>query len=122
MNKFTAIFIVLCLMVFTGCRTNKTVAETNVSSEIDQDMINEKMREQGYKKGLISASTNDSSCPYTIAIEEEDYPYLLDPTNLEEDFMVDGFKVWFKFTSLRMASRCSEANPIRIEDIKKREG
>jgi hypothetical protein len=34
----------------------------------------------------------------------------------------DGEKVYYKYRPLRRMNRCTEANPIELVDIKKREG
>lgn len=62
--------------------------------------------------GVIHQATTKEGCPWTIHIKEVDY--LLDPTNLKEEFMVDGLKVRFDYLPLRRTNRCKEANPIEV--------
>ncbi|MBK7288265.1 MAG: hypothetical protein IPI95_14920 [Flavobacteriales bacterium] len=62
--------------------------------------------------GVIHQATTKDGCPWTIQIKEVEY--LLDPTDLEEEFMVDGLRVRFDYLPLRMKNRCKEANPIRV--------
>ncbi|MGV9013929.1 MAG: hypothetical protein ACOH13_15160 [Flavobacteriales bacterium] len=62
--------------------------------------------------GVIHQATTKEGCPWTIHIKEVDY--LLDPTNLREEFMVDGLHVRFDYLPLRMTNRCKEANPIEV--------
>lgn len=62
--------------------------------------------------GVIHQATTKDGCPWTIHIKEVDY--LLDPTNLEAEFMVEGQRVRFEYLPLRMKNRCKEANPIQV--------
>ena len=62
--------------------------------------------------GVVHQATTKEGCPWTIRIKEVEY--LLDPTNLEAEFMVEGQRVRFDYLPLRMKNRCNEANPIRV--------
>ena len=67
--------------------------------------------------GVIQKATTDDGCPWTIRIKEVDY--LLDPTNLADEFMVDGLRVRFDYRILRRTNRCKEANPIEVVSMVK---
>lgn len=62
--------------------------------------------------GVIHQTTTKEGCPWTIRIKEVEY--LLDPTNLEKEFMVDGQRVRFDYLPLRMKNRCNDANPVKV--------
>jgi hypothetical protein len=62
--------------------------------------------------GVIQQATTKEGCAWTIRIKELDY--LLDPTNLEEEFMQNELRVRFDYLPLRMKNRCKEANPIQV--------
>lgn len=62
--------------------------------------------------GVIHQATTKEGCAWTIQIKEVEY--LLDPTNLEEEFMLEGQRVRFDYLPLRMKNRCKEANPIQV--------
>ena len=81
----------------------------------------QKMTEAGYLAGTIVMSKEEGDCPVMIRVDGDDSTYYLDPINLDKAMEVENSKVWFKFRPLRMANRCTRANPISLEDIKKRE-
>ena len=62
--------------------------------------------------GVIHQATTKEGCAWTIHIKEVEY--LLDPTNLAEEFMVEGQRVRFDYLPLRMTNRCQEANPVEV--------
>ena len=82
-------------------------------------MTTQKMTEAGFAKATIVASDMEGDCPFTMSVEGD--TVLLDPINLEENYMKQGEKIWVKFTRLKMMNRCDKANPVRVEEIQKRE-
>ncbi len=93
----------------------KDTADAKTSSK---NMTSQEMIEKGFSKGTITASKS-SGCPYILNIEE--YKDNLDPMNLNDFFKGEMPKlVWVKFASLRMPSRCTDARPVSITEIKDR--
>ena len=62
--------------------------------------------------GVIQQATTKEGCAWTIRVKELEY--LLGPTNLQAEFMVNEQRVRFDFLPLRMKNRCKEANPIQV--------
>lgn len=118
MLKIAYLFAMLSLYT---CATTKETKTTNTAeAKADVQQIDEKeMIEKGFSKGTITVNKS-KDCPYVLTVEE--YQDKLDPINLGE-FFKDGQipeRVWVKFSSLRMPSRCSEARPVSINEINKR--
>ncbi|MBQ0733986.1 hypothetical protein ACFSJT_06945 [Aquimarina celericrescens] len=115
MLKIAYLFAMLSLYT---CATTKTTNTAEAKADVQQ--IDEKeMIEKGFSKGTITVNKS-KDCPYVLTVEE--YQDKLDPINLGE-FFKDGQipeRVWVKFSSLRMPSRCSEARPVSINEINKR--
>jgi len=114
------ILVFLCTIWLYGCGTKPGSSKTeqmkpkNVTYQIET----EKMLAQGFNKGILKASKNNE-CPYILTVGK--YSDTLDPVNLE-DFFEENIptEVWVKYSSLRMANRCSDARPVSIQAIKKR--
>ena len=83
-------------------------------------ITNQKMMDSGFSSASIIASDVQGDCPFTMSVANGD-TVLLDPINLEKDYMKQGKKIWVKFTRLKMMNRCDKANPVSIEEIQKRE-
>jgi len=110
------------LFFFSCCSTKKEVSE-RAKTELNNQQKNanvDKMIKQGFKSGTIIAS-KESECPFVINIDDSNSTRFLDPINLENSYKIDQQKIWLKFRALRMKNRCSKANPIEIEEIKKRD-
>ena len=80
----------------------------------------ERMIAEGYTAGTVVLSDKEGDCAVTIRLDGTDDAVFYDPLEIDNAFKTEGMKVWFKFRGLRMASRCDKANPIALEDIKKR--
>lgn len=117
MSRSLALLMILPLSLTMACTKTKSTAAASaettssaVSAEYDQEML-----DKGYKFAVVKATGNDS-CPYGLSIEALNY--LLDPTNLKEEFSRDGLKVWVKYRAMRMQARCNEAStPVEITDM-----
>jgi len=122
MSLFKNLILVLVIGLISSCATKKNTEEVTTEKSKVENTVNSKkiMLEQGFSEGVIIASKEEGDCPFVIKINDENYPYFLDPINLTENFKTGGEKIWFKFTSSRMANRCEKANPVSIIDIKKR--
>ena len=113
--RITTLLIVL--IAAACCSSNKTTGSNNAESQL----VAEKMMEEGYKKGIVQASTEENDCAWTIQIiDNDDFSYFLDPINLDENFKQNNEKIWFKFQGLKMPNRCDKANPVNITSIEKR--
>ncbi|MBQ4819973.1 hypothetical protein [Aquimarina sp. MMG016] len=111
-------FIVVFNFIACGTKISSEGKEEQAPKESAQQISSQKMNEQGFSKGTITLGKSEG-CPHILNVEE--YKDNLDPINLK-DFFKDGIpdKVWVKFASLRMPSRCTEARPVSIIEISKR--
>ena len=104
MRSFLAVFT---LLLFASCTQQK-----DLPAETPQQTPPTETTAKNRTIGVIHQATTKEGCAWTIHIKEVEY--LLDPTNLKEEFMVDGQRVRFDYLPLRMKSRCKEANPIEV--------
>lgn len=103
-----------------------SIVSCKSTTEVDKDTTTEKASEEvfdatGYTSGTIVYSKEERDCAYTIQIKDG---VTYDPINMDEEytsFKKDGMKVYFKFRGLRMANRCSNANPIHLQEIRSAE-
>ena len=102
--------IALTALVISSCCSSK-----NIEGEVPKDLLIE-MQKKGFMEGEIVFSDVEGDCAYVIRTNG-DAPENLDPINLVEDYKIDGQKIWFKFTSLRMKNRCDKARPIELKEI-----
>lgn len=114
--KILNLAAVCILFVFTACCTSSKT--TNGAAMNENTMEAKQMMENGFTMGTIVASTAEDDCPYVIKSQIDDTEVLFDPINLEEGFMKDNMKVWYKYNPLRMANRCQKANPVSLTEIK----
>lgn len=119
-----AIKIILCfsLILQSSCNSSKTTVENQDKKQANITAMDEKLTSEGYSSGIVKIN-EDSDCPYIIVDEKTKEQF--DPINFEEEkyasFKSAGSKIYVKFRRLRMPNRCTEAQPISLEDIKKRE-
>jgi len=125
---FIKIITVSMMVFFTSCNSSKeTVKEANDNTmdkeQSDGNVMDAQMLKEGFHLGEIQELKN-SKCDYIIIDKTTDAQ--LDPINISEDsykaFKKDAQKIYFKFRPLRMMNRCTDANPIQLTEIKKREG
>lgn len=123
MNVFKSIIALAMLMFFMSCNSQKKVADTSGDNKEKQSFNSTDLIEQGYKEAIFSEiEGSDINCNKVITIVKSGE--LLDPINIDEFFKGNYSKeenVWVKFSSLRMQNRCTNARPIKIIDIKKRD-
>lgn len=105
-----------------SCNTTKTsVASTDVNATETKTMEIDYSKE-GYSTGTLTYH-KDSKCSYIITDEKSGTKF--DPININDEvyknFKMNDSKIYFKYRPLRMMNRCTEAQPIELEDIKKRE-
>ena len=124
MNLLIKFSAVLFLSMATSCDSMKTTTTSNKGEDINtiNDMKSQLIAD-GYVAGTIKYQS-ESKCPYVIIDDSTQLKY--DPINLDEEkymrFKKDAEKVYFKYRPLRMMNRCNEAQPVELEDLKKREG
>lgn len=115
------------LALAMSCNASKEAAQTDAASPQAKTSIvkadtMKKMQEEGFSVGTIKQLKN-SKCAYILVDEKSGAKF--DPINLDTDkfktFQKDQEKVYFKVHYLRMKNRCTEAQPVEITDIKKRE-
>ena len=112
--RYFSIGISALLLISCSSTKNKPVNSTPVETNT------EKMIAEGFTAGTMVLSDEPGDCPVTIKLDGTDTLTYYDPIDLDDAFKTEGMKVWFKFRGLRMANRCQKANPIAIEEIKKR--
>ena len=124
MNLFIKLSLAILLVALESCDSTKTAANDEAMQETTskQQETKQDIMQEGYSVGTIKYLSN-SKCPYIIVDEKTGAKF--DPINMQEerfaDYKKDQQKVFYKYRPLRMMNRCEEAQPIEIEDIKKRE-
>lgn len=119
MTLTKSFIMVLALGIFSCNSGKKATDEAAMDEASGVSVDSKKMMADGFMSGTIVHSRAEGDCPYTINVDSEDYSYMLDPINLEEEFKADGTRIWFKFAGLRMANRCTKANPVNIIEMQK---
>ncbi|MDH7446148.1 hypothetical protein [Aquimarina sp. 2201CG14-23] len=120
MKRLLKISCLVIIFVLGSCITAKGTDDkaVNDTKNDSQSISSEKMQKDGFIKGTLT--TNKSSdCPYILTVEK--YTDKLDPINIQ-DFFKNNIpeKVWVKYSSLRMNSRCNDARPVSITEISAR--
>ncbi|MBK6369933.1 MAG: hypothetical protein IPF64_08940 [Flavobacteriales bacterium] len=109
------LFLVLfATLIFAACTQHKDLP---VAAEEEAQTPPTEMTAKNRTIGVIQQATTKEGCPWTIRIKEVEY--LLDPTNLKEEFMINGLRVRFDYRPLRRTNRCKEANPIEVTSMVK---
>lgn len=107
-------------LVAVSCNSTKNTTEEVSSTETEKIKMNEKLTAEGFQEAIIIASEAENDCPYTLMIDNNK-DMLYDPINLEEEYKINGKKVWVKYRPLRRQNRCAKASPVEITTIQKRE-
>lgn len=104
-----------------SCNTSKTSVASTSTNATETKTMDIDYSKEGYSMGTLTYH-KDSKCTYVITDEKSGTKF--DPVNINdkvyENFKVDGSKIYYKFRPLRMMNRCTEAQPIELEDIKKK--
>jgi len=111
MARYFSLFSLIAILFLASCGSSKK------TRQIEKE--NKQMTEEGFKKGIVVSSNIEGDCPYTIKILGEE-SLLFDPVNLDENYKKEGMLIWIKYTGMRMANRCTKANPITVNQIQKR--
>ncbi|MFC5047931.1 hypothetical protein ACFSTE_00795 [Aquimarina hainanensis] len=113
------ICISVLLMIILGCTTGKNTHKNKLSATMSKENLVSQMKKEGYSKGSITTNKN-AQCPYVLTVEE--FKDQLDPINLNDFYKKNPpALVWVKYSSLRRKSRCADARPVLINEIKIRE-
>ena len=121
MNISTKLSLVILILSFKSCNTNKTVVGENSKEEsIISKQVNETLINEGYSIGTMQY-VSDSSCAYIIIDEKTQTKF--DPINIEEKrftvYREHSIHIYYKYRRLRMPHRCNDIQPIELIDIKK---
>lgn len=118
MLKITCLLLLLSTYNCAPSKGKKDTTNTNNPAVIPKNENATDMQEKGFAKGTIQV-TKSKDCPYVLNVEA--YKDNLDPININEFFKTEvPEQVWIKFASLRMPSRCNDARPVSILEIRKR--
>ena len=108
-----SIFLLITLS-FSNCKSQK---ESSRSKSIQTE---KEMFAQGFSKGTIIDYSKEKGCTYLIKKDETDE--LLLPMKLEDRFLVNNQKVWFKYEySRRPQGSCLKGITITLGEILIRE-
>lgn len=122
MNLILKIAAVFFISMGSSCDSAKSSVAEGDSEAIRTKEMETKLKNEGYLAATVKYQA-DSKCTYVLIDETTDVKY--DPINLDEakfmSFKKDLEKVYFKYRALRMMNRCEDAQPVELEDIKKRE-
>jgi hypothetical protein len=123
MNLMLKLFTFIFLLISTSCDSTRTAVEQTEPTVNNTKEMDTKYANDGYASGVIDYDEKRSKCSFIIIDDKSKLKY--DPININEDKFAslrgNGTKIYFKFHALRMMNRCDDAQPIEIEDIKKRE-
>lgn len=120
MKIFRATYIIfISAIVLSSCISSKTNKSGASLSADEMEKTEMEMLEKGYQKGVILSTDMEGNCAFIIEYKDQS-GLTYDALNLEDDYKIDGQKIWFKFVALRMMNRCGPANPISISDIQQR--
>lgn len=123
MKFFTVSFII----ILTSCNSYKETSQQahsgSVNNEAEINNMDNEMIDEGFQLGVVK-HLKESECNYIIIDQTTKAQF--DPINITEEsykaIRNDGEKIYYKYRPLRRMNRCTEANPIELIDIKKREG
>ncbi len=114
----TACFI-LILSTLNCSSTQKAATEDTSETKTDIQQSENEMIEKGFSKGTLTTNKSEG-CPFILNVET--YKDNLDPINLNDFFKSDEVpdQVWVQYANLRMPSRCNDARPVSIIEIRSR--
>lgn len=122
MNILIKFTVILFLAMNSSCDSAKAAASENETETKSIGSMDTKYENEGYLPGMVKHQAG-TKCVYVIIDEKSGLKY--DPINIDEEkymsFKKNEEKVYFKYRALRMMNRCDDAQPVELEDIKKRE-
>ena len=106
--------LLLITLSFSNCKSQKESSDTK-STQTEKEMI-----AQGFSKGTIVDYSKEKGCTYLI--KKDETGELLLPMKLDERFLVNDRKVWFKYEySRRPQGSCLKGITITLVEISIRE-
>lgn len=123
MNIFIKLSFVLLALMAESCESTKVATEANAETkEQSTQQMKQDLSNEGFSSGVVKY-LKGSKCPYIIVDDKTGAQF--DPINMDDEtfanYKKDQEKVYYKYRPLRRMNRCNEAQPIELEDIKKRE-
>jgi hypothetical protein len=123
MKILTASFIIILTSCNSYKETSNEVKRKTTKNDEQIKAMDKEMIGEGFQLGVVK-HLKESECSYIIIDQVTKAQF--DPINITEEsykaMRNDGEKVYYKYRPLRRMNRCTEANPIELVDIKKREG
>lgn len=114
MKKPCIIILAISILFCCACKVQKNQAN-NTSASVRKEA---QFIKDGFDKGMINYHPeNKEACQWFIKL---DNGKLLEPLDLPQEFKKDSLKVWLKYMDQKRPSRCMEAMPVGISDIKLR--
>ncbi|GAA4275888.1 hypothetical protein [Aquimarina mytili] len=115
----TACFILILSTLNCTSAQKAGATDTSETKTDAQNIPAKEMIEKGFSKGTLTASKSEG-CPFILNVEA--YKDNLDPINLNDFFNPDEVpdQVWVKYANLRMPSRCNDARPVSLLEIRTR--
>lgn len=117
--KLTMAIVVVALSLFS-CGTSEKKVMENGANTVEEKISNVDYQEQGFLKGIVRSGNEAGSCDYVVEILGGIVVQKVDPIDMPESLKKDSQLVWIKFGASRRVSRCPEAKPVIIKDIKER--
>lgn len=118
----TSIFILLTYCASLNHDSQQEIMKTKEAIQSKSKTKDSLMINQGFQLGTIKYLDN-SACEYIIIDHKSRAKF--DPVNILvmafEPLKKESQKIYFKYRPLRRMNRCLEANPILLNDIKKRD-
>ena len=109
-NTVRLSLLLLIVLSFSTCKSQKESSE-KAAIQTEKEMI-----EKGFSKGTIVDYSHEKGCTYLI--KKEDTGELLLPMKLEDRFLVNNQKVWFKYGySRRPQGSCLKGITITLVEI-----
>jgi len=108
--KDTSIFLFLITfaMSLTSCKSQ--------SNSVDNNTVQKEMLEKGFTEGKIVDYSKEDGCSFLI--KEDKSGDLLLPLKLEDEFLIDNQKIWFKYQySRRQQGSCLIGKTITLGEI-----
>jgi len=114
--------IVISLILQSCVISQDKVESEKTAGSANSKYIKEVLMKEGYELGTVKI-LKDSECRFVIL--NEGTTVYFDPINFNisdfEAFRQEDLKIYFKYKPLRMMNRCSEASPVELISIVKRE-
>ena len=121
MKSFKILFIIISVLSLSACCSKKDKTSDNTAEIVTTVAKSEKdMLEEGYQKAsIVYFELEKAPCDYLIEIEES--KVLLEPQKeLDNEFKVAKSAVWIQYQPQRRMSNCSNAQPVGVIAIEKR--